>query len=164
MFGLPVREAKETLVIPLLQVDIDQAQKIKTEDVNERANFMSCVIAQGATRVCGANRVAIMRRYAFVAFPGDRHTKRYEIDPRSRHVLERFDRGEPIIEGVELRLRAPSKANTRAAHRRKSRTYRASGEAPGTGQRKTTRKPRASDPLENVVRNGNLVRWATPDA
>lgn len=162
VFGLPVREAKDTLVIPLLQVDIDEAQKHKPTDVNDKANFLSCVIAQGATRVCGADRVAILRATAYVAFPGDRHTKRYIIDKRSRQVLEAWDRGEPILEGVELRLRAPSRRTTRAADRARRKVYRRQ-QPPGVGdrKRKTGRKQSPSDPLHNVVRNGNLVKLAS---
>lgn len=161
-FGLPVKEAKTPLSMPLLQVDIDKAQKVKPDDVNAPENFLSCVIAQAATRAWGAERVAILRDTAYVAFPGEKHTKRYLIDRKSRRVLEAWDRGEPVLEGVELRLRPPSKGATRDAYMKRNREWHQkhgrSEDFPGG--RKTTQKRRKPDPLHNVVRNGNLVRWS----
>lgn len=161
MFGLPVRDAKNGLAMPLLQIDIDKAQKTKPEDVNAQENFLSCVIAQAATRACGADRVAIYRRTAYIAFPGEKHTKRYEIDPKSQSVLAAWDRGEPVLEGVELRLKAPSKSRTLASMRKQRKRWgRKHPEVHGkAGSRKTKRKQTPADPLHNVVRNGNLVRW-----
>lgn len=156
-FGLTIVDAKESLTIPLLQVDVEKAQAVKGDDVNARENFLACVIAQGATRVCGAERVAIMRQTAYVAYPGDKKALRYVIDDRSRAVLEAWDRGEPVVEGVELRLRAPSKHRGLNTMRRASRSWRKAN--PGKARR-TDRKQRTPDPLHNVVRNGNLVRWS----
>lgn len=156
-FGLPIVDAKESLTIPLLQVDVENAQAVKSKDVNAQENFLACVIAQGATRVCGAQRVAIMRQTAYVAYPGDKKALRYVIDNRSRAVLEAWDRGEHVVEGVELRLRAPSKKRRLNTMRRASRNWRKGN--PG-GARRTERKQRTPDPLHNVVRNGNLVRWS----
>lgn len=155
-FGLPIVDAKESLTISLLQVDVEKAQAIKTDDVNAAENFLSCVIAQGVTRVCGSQRVAIMRQTAYVAYPGDNKALRYTIAERSRSVLEAWDRGEPVLEGVELRLRAPSKGRSLNRMRKASLRYREHN--PGRA-RKTDRRQRGSDPLHNVVRNGNLVRW-----
>jgi hypothetical protein len=156
-FGLPIVDAKESLTIPLLQMDVEKASAVKADDVNAQENFLACVIAQGATRVCGAERVAIMREHAYVAYPGDERALRYVIDGRSRAVLEAWDRGEPVVEGVELRLRAPSKGKALAYSRKRAREWRKKN--PGRA-RKTARKQRPSDPLHNVVRNGNLVRWS----
>ncbi len=155
-FGLRVVEAKETLPIPLLQVDIVEAQKVKADDVNDRTNFLSCVIAQAVTRTAGAERVAIMRSKAYVAFPGDGVTRRYIIDQKSRAVLEAWDRGEPVVEGVELRLLAPSKGNTRRAHTKRYLKRRNEGSPQASGPHGGRKRP---DPLHGVVRNGNLVRW-----
>lgn len=151
-FGLDLVDAERELTIPLLQADIDKADEVKVEDINDEANFLTCVLAQGVTRVCGARRVAILRTVAYVAYPGDKVTRRYEISDKSRYVLERFDRGEPIKEAVELTFRVPSKkrklAKMRADwHKRKLRP-------------KTGRKQLPSDPLHQVVRNGNLVKWS----
>jgi hypothetical protein len=157
MFGLKVVEAKETLTIPLLQVDIGEAQKVKPTDVNDKGNFLSCVIAQAVTRTCGAERVAILRSQAYVAFPGDAVTRRYTIDEKSRRVLEAWDRGEPVVEGVELRLRAPAKGETRQAHARRYRQRRTEGSPQASGPKGGRKRP---DPLHGVVRNGNLVRWS----
>jgi len=161
-FGLPVKEAKAPLAMPLLQVDIDRAQKVKPEDVNAPENFLSCVIAQAATRAWGAERVAILRETAYVAFPGEKHTKRYTIDSKSRKVLEAWDRGEPVLEGVELRLMPPTKGKTRTAQLKRNREWRQQHGSSETfpGGRKTAQKRRKPDPLHNVVRNGNLVRWS----
>jgi hypothetical protein len=158
IFGLRVVEAKEPLTLKLLQVDIDKAEESKTENVNDKNNFLSCVIAQAATRSFGAEQVAIMRRVAYVAFPGDGHAKRYLVDEKSHETLSKWDRGEHVAEGIELCLRPPSKMHTRAALRKKNRAYakRHSGEARPI----TKRKQRNSDPLHNTVRNGNLVRWS----
>jgi len=158
MFGLPVREAKEPVTLKLLQVDIDKADDAKQDDVNAKENFLSCVIAQACTRSFGADQVAIMRRVAYVAFPGDGHAKRYLVDQKSHDILSAWDRGEHIVEGIELRLRPPSKKHTRAALRKKNASYtkRHSGQARPI----TNRKQRNPDPHHNVVRNGNLVRWS----
>jgi hypothetical protein len=158
-FGLPVQEAKEHLTVKLLQVDIDKAQEVKPDDVNAKENFLSCVIAQATTRTLGEGQAAIMRRVAYVAYPGEKvpHTKRYLIDEGSHDVLSRWDRGEHIVEGVELRLRAPNPKHTLRELRKKNATYTKAK----SGQKRpiTARKQRKSDPLHSIVRNGNLVRW-----
>jgi len=161
-FGMPVREAKTPLAMPLLQVDIDKAAEVKTKDVNDPENFLSCVIAQAATRAWGVERVAILRETAYVAFPGEKHTKRYEIDPKSRKVLEAWDRGEPVLEGVELRLRPTAKGRTAEVRRKRNEAWRKKyGHTDSfPGGRKTKIKRRKPDPLHNIVRNGNLVRWS----
>lgn len=106
--------------------------------------------------------VAIMREVAYVAFPGDGCTRRYLVDGKSRSTLEAWDRGEDIEEGVELRLLAPRKSHTRSALARKNRQWH--DEHPGAYSdkkaRKTKRKNPQGDPLHNIVRNGNLVRWS----
>ncbi len=153
-FGLDVREARHDVTLPILQVDIDEATKVKVDNVNDEENFLSCVVAQAATRVQGAGRVWIGRKTAYLAFPGDGHTLRYEVDAKARDTLERWDRGEHIAEGIEVRLRAPSKKRTRAEMRktwRKNKHWHKKG---------TGRTQRESDPLHNIVRNGNLVRWS----
>lgn len=160
MFGLPVEDADKGITMPLLQVDIEEASKVKADDVNEKGNFLGCVIAQTTTRVCGAERAAILRNTAFIAYPGENKVRRYMIDGRSRQVLEAWDRGEPVVEGVELRLRAPGKAETRDAQRKQSRRWRSRHPELKSRERKTERKQRPKDPLHDIVRNGNLVRWS----
>lgn len=152
--GHTVKEAKRDLVVPLLEFDVEKAAEAKPDDVNSQDNFLSCVIAQAVTRACGAERVWIGRKTAYVAFPGENLTRRYEVSSHSRHILEAWDKGEEIEEGVELVLRAPSKKRTRAAMRetwKKNKQWH---------RKSTTRKQRGSDPLHNIVRNGNLVRWS----
>lgn len=148
--------------MPLLQVDIDTAEKVKPDDVNAEENFLSCVIAQAATRAWGAERVAILREIAYVAFPGEKHVKRYEIDPKSRKILEAWDRGEHVVEGVELRLKPPTKGRTAAARRKRNAEWREEHGSTDSfpGGRKTKIRRRKPDPLHNIVRNGNLVRWS----
>lgn len=158
-FGLPVRDAERPLTMPLLQVDIDKAGEIKPEDVNAESNFLTCVIAQAVTRAWGAERVAILRRSAYVAFPGENHTKRYEIEPESQKILAAWDRGEHIVEGVELRLKPPTPGRRLDAMRRSRDRWKKRNPEHQTA-RKTTRKQAPADPLHSVVRNGNLVRWS----
>lgn len=157
-FGLKVTEAKADMNIALLQVDIDKAEASKPAQVNDEDTFLTCVIAQAVTRACGAGRVEINRRVAYVAFPGEEVTRRYEVTPHSREVLEAWDRGEEVKEGVELCLKAPSKSRTRKYMAKKIAEYREHN--PEGKGRKTNRKQRSSDPLDHQVRNGNLVRWS----
>lgn len=157
-FGLPLVDATRELNLPLLQVDIDKAMAVQEEDVNATANFMTCVLAQTVTRVCGAERVAILRTVAYVAFPGDKVTRRYAISHKSREVLERFDRGEPIVEAVELTFVPPGKEGTgdvKALVKSRAEWHRNKARRKYRGKPKT-KKP---DPLHSVVRNGNLVTW-----
>jgi hypothetical protein len=156
-FGLEVVESEDDLTISLLQVDITEAQKTKPDDVNDETNFLSCVIAQAVTRSCGAERVAILRSKAYVAFPGDGKTRRYLIDQKSRGVLEAWDRGEPVLEGVKLKLLAPGPGSTLAAHAKRYRQRRKEGNKQASGPHGGRKRP---DPLHNIVRNGNLVRWS----
>jgi hypothetical protein len=156
VFGLPVEEAIKDLEIPFLQVDIDKASKLKPDDVNDKTNFLCCVIAQGVTRVCGAERVAILRKNAYVAFPGDGVTLRYVIEEKSRRVLEAWDRGERVVEGVKLTLRAPTKAESRVEQRKRHRAYRAKGPK-ATHPGRKGKKISPPDPLGSIVRNGNFV-------
>jgi len=165
MFGLKVVEAKEALVIPLLQVDLDKAEEFKDTDINGKDRTLSCVIAQAGTRVCGTEHVAIMREVAYVAFPGEKVAKRYIVDRKSRETLEAWDRGEDVQVGVELRLRPPAKTHTRAALTKSNREFREKhpgvhSTKGGKEGRKTNRKNPVADPLKDVVRNGNLVRWS----
>lgn len=158
VFGLPVVEAKENALYPLLQVDVDNAEKYRTEHPNEEENFLACVLAQMGKRVCGTERVRIERTVAYIAFPGEGVTKRYLIDKKSREILEAWDKGEDIQEGVEVRFRAPNKAHTLAALAKKNREY--TKKMRGVKRPVTERKQRERDPLHEVVRNGNLVRWS----
>lgn len=156
-FGLPVREAKEGLTLKLLQIDIDKAEEARADDVNDPNNFLKCVIAQAATRSFGAKQAMIMRRTAYVAFPGDGCARRYLVDQKSHDTLAKWDRGERVVEGIELQLRPPSKQRTRAAMRKANASYRKATR--GQAKPLTGRKQRKSDPLSGTVRNGNLVRW-----
>jgi hypothetical protein len=165
MFGLPIREAKDPLTIPLLQVDVDAAEEVKPGDVNDEENFLSCVIAQAVTRAAGAEHVAIMRRYAYVAFPGDGYTNRYSISDKARNTLERWDRGEEVDTEVALVLRAVPKSQTRAASRKSVREFARRHPEYYRNRRKTDRmtdrKQSPSDPRRGVVRHGNLVKWSS---
>lgn len=166
MFGLPIKEAEGDFRIPLLQVDVDNAEKERPDDVNDEENFLSCVIAQAVTRAAGAERVAILRRYAYVAFPGDKRTRRYMISERARNTLERWDRGEEVDTDVELVLRAPKKTETRAAMRKAIKNFLArhpdyyKDRSKDRSIRKTDRKQSPSDQRDKVVRHGNLVRFS----
>jgi hypothetical protein len=154
-FGLKVVEAEDPLVLPLLQVDLEKAAAVKPDDVNDQANFMSCVLAQAATRVCGAERVAILRSIAYVAFPGEKVTRRYTIEPKARRVLEAYDRGEQVEEAVALKLTPPRPSRRRDVSLGYQKVYRVKH----GDERKTSRKLRDSDPLHQTVRNGNIVYW-----
>ncbi len=145
-FGNPVEDATEPFNFPLLQDDIDEG--VSPNDVNAKDNFLGCVIAHAVTRVAGAHRVAILRTIAYVAFPGEEVTRRYWIDEKSRSVLERWDRGEHVEEGIQLRL-LPPPVGRKIDSERKNRTRH--GRAP----HKKTNK----DPLHGIVRNGNLIKW-----
>lgn len=163
-FGLPIKEATSEMSIPLLQVDITKAEKTKPSDVNSEDNFLCCVIAQAVTRACGAERVAIMREIAYVAFPGEGVTRRFRLDKRSRKIVEAWDRGEDVTEGVELRLKPPGKTHSRKQLAERNREWHE--QHPGTYNtrkgkqgRKTKRRNRTPDPHSGEVRNGNLVKW-----
>lgn len=161
-FGQPVEEAIENFNMKLLQKDVECAEAERTDDVNAEENFLSCVIAQCVTRIGGASQVAIERTVAYVAFPGEGVTRRYLIDKKSRETLEAWDRGEDVKEDVELRLLAPRKSHTLAALAKKNRVWHKKnpGAYKDKSARKTERKQRSRDPLHEVVRNGNLVRWS----
>lgn len=159
-FDLPLKEAKKDTFLPLLQIDADNAEKYRNkENVDDEATFCSCVIAQAVTRTFGAEHVAIQRSVAYIAFPGEKCTRRYIIPPETRDIIERWDRGETVEAEIGISLKAPTGTSTAAAKRQRQRDYLKAN--PGyQKQRKTSKKLQASDPLHSVVRNGNLVRWA----
>lgn len=160
-FGLKVIEATQDVAIKLLQVDVEKAEALKPTNVNSEMTFLTCVIAQAVTRACGAGQVWIGRRTAYIAYPGEEVCRRYRVNEHSRAVLEAWDEGREVKEGVELILKAPAKCDTRASIRARHNRRRSEGKSTsGKPHRKTDRKQRPSDPLENRVRNGNLVRWS----
>lgn len=159
-FGFRIKEATDDMFIPLLQVDVDNAEAERPDDVNAEQNFLKCVIAQAVTRACGASHVAIQRSIAYVAFPGENITRRYVLPQKSQDIVERWDRGETVQTEVGILLKAPAKDQTALAKRKAQREFLAKHPGYQHQRRRTNRKLRSSDPKNRVVRHGNLVRWS----
>lgn len=153
--GLALRDAKTPITVPLLQVDIDRAEAERSEDPNTVQRLHSCIVAQAVTRVFGENRVAIMRKTAYAAFPGQDHALRFEISDKDSKVVRAFDNGEPVPEGTYITLRPPTKRRQLVTMRK---NWQANKEK--YSRSKTDRKQRSPDPIDEVIRNGNLVRWS----
>lgn len=148
--GRPVQDANKPINMFLTPDDITRAQsKRAAYDVDDRANFTECALAECLSKIAGAE-VLVMRRYAFVALPGEQHTLRYQLDTKTADVVKANDADH--LDQVE--------ANTPVAFQPPTpgrRLVRQGGERVSKKSRgilKNPPRPANADPYRGVFRNG----------
>ena len=152
--GLQLEDAKVPLPIPVLQIDKKAADEaLRDVGIDDPIRYKNCIVAKACTRVFGDEiNVAILRKTAYIALDAEKRALRFEIAPGTREIVEAFDRGKKIKTGTIVMLRPPSEHRKLPAMRR---YWKENNHKYG---RQTGRVQRRSDPLEAVVRNGNLVK------
>jgi hypothetical protein len=98
----------------------------------------------------GGAEVLVMRRYAFVAFPDDEHTFRYQLDTTTADVVKAndLDRLDTVAANAPVCFRPPTPGR-RLATQGGPRVSKSS-----RGILANPPRPSPTDPYEGVYRNG----------
>lgn len=155
--GKELVDAEQPLMIPLLKVDIDSADALRSAGVNDPKRFTDCVMAQACKRVFGESAVVRFNRTnAYVAWDGAKYALRYEYSDTARLLMETFDKEESIEPGDTIVLNPPSPRRRLDSMRRyweNTEKHRKDGTT-----RRTGRRQRSSDSIDLTLRNGIFAR------
>lgn len=144
-----VRDSDDPITMPLPKADLARAaRKRRSYGVDEPENFIECALAECVGKLSGAE-VLVMRRYAFVALPDEKYTRRYQLDSRTRDIVKAndLDRLNEIPPNTTIRFLPPTpgrRLNAQGGKRvsKKSRGILANPPRPHP------------DPYQGVIRNG----------
>jgi hypothetical protein len=135
----------------LTRQDIAQAaRKRRTYEVDDQENFTSCALAQCLSKMSGAAKLLVMRRYAFIAFPDEEVTWRYQMDSATRRIVHQNDAGhlDEILANTPVSFLPPTPGRRldRQGGRRVSKRNR--------GILANPPRPATPDPYRGIYRNG----------
>lgn len=151
--GVELLDAEVPMSIPLLQVDIDNAETYKRIGINDPRRFKTCVVAQACGRAFGrGGEVRINRTTAYVLWEGANNALRYELSDETRQVVEHFDNGHKVTPGMALTFNPPTpqrQLETMRKHYHKTKK---------TFQKGTPRKQRRRDSIDLTLRHGAFAK------
>jgi hypothetical protein len=148
--GRPVQDADVPINMFLTAADIARARAKRSDyDVDEPDNFTECALASCLSKMAGAD-VLVMRRYAFVALPGEAYTLRYVMDTKTADVVKENDLGrlDEVQANTPVTFHAPTPGRrlaTQGGHRVSKKSRNILDNPP---------RPSVGDPYQGVYRNG----------
>lgn len=148
--GRPVQDADKPINMILTAKDIAKAAAARGGyDVDAPENFTECALATCLGKMAGA-RVLVMRRYVYVALPGEKYTLRYQMDCETADVVKANDLSQlsTIVANTPVSFLPPSPGRRLVMQggQRVSKKSR--------GILANPPRPSAGDPYEGVYRNG----------
>jgi hypothetical protein len=148
--GRPVLDADTPINMFLTSRDIQQAkQKRRHYAVDEPQNFTECALATCLSKMEGAE-VLVMRRYVYVAFPGDKDTLRFQMNAKTREIVHKNDLDQ--LGSVHANTPVSFLPPTLGRRLNVQGGYRVSKKSRGILTNPP--KPAHGDPFQGVYRNG----------
>jgi hypothetical protein len=130
--------------------DIARAKtKRRGYDVDEPENFTECALAECLGKMTGAE-VLVMRRYAFVALPGEQYSWRYQLDTLTADIVKANDaqRLGEVHANAPVHFKPPTPGRRLSAQGGKRVSKKSRGILANPP------RPSAGDPYRGVYRNG----------
>lgn len=103
---IPVVDAKQPLRVFVLPQDVARAT---------RKDPGGCVFARACERQFGSQKSIFFRSVAYVQLPdrlGNQRMERFRMPPEMRSLVERFDRGKPVLDVAGFELSPPTPGET----------------------------------------------------